>query len=136
MILVDSSVLIDIVEGQSTWADWSEQQLQKAKQHHDLAINLLIYAELSRDFASKSTLDEFLGDLGVRVEPLNGDVAFAAARAHQSYRAQGGLRSATLPDFFIGAHAINARCALLTRDPKRIRTYFPGVQLITPITNS
>ena len=132
MILVDSSVLIDVVEGQSTWADWSEQQLLKARQQHDLAINLLIYAELSRDFASKSTLNEFLGDIGVRVEPLNCDIAFSAARAHQGYRAQGGQRSATLPDFFIGAHASNAKCALLTRDPKRIRTYFPDVVLICP----
>ena len=132
MILVDSSVLIDVVEGQSTWADWSEQQLLKARQQHDLAINLLIYAELSRDFASKSTLNEFLGDIGVRVEPLNGDIAFSAARAHQGYRAQGGQRSAMLPDFFIGAHASNAKCALLTRDPKRIRTYFPDVVMICP----
>ena len=132
MILVDSSVLIDVVEGQSTWADWSEQQLLKARQQHDLAINLLIYAELSRDFASKSTLNEFLDDIGVRVEPLNGDIAFSAARAHQGYRAQGGQRSATLPDFFIGAHASNAKCALLTRDPKRIRTYFPDVVMICP----
>ena len=132
MILVDSSVLIDVVEGQSTWADWSEQQLLKARQQHDLAINLLIYAELSRDFASKSTLNEFLGDIGVRVEPLNGDIAFSAARAHQGYRAQGGQRYATLPDFFIGAHASNAKCALLTRDPKRIRTYFPDVVMICP----
>ena len=132
MILVDSSVLIDVVEGQSTWADWSEQQLLKARQQHDLAINLLIYAELSRNFASKSTMNEFLGDIGVRVEPLNGDIAFSAARAHQGYRAQGGQRSATLPDFFIGAHASNAKCALLTRDPKRIRTYFPDVVVICP----
>jgi predicted nucleic acid-binding protein len=132
MILVDSSVLIDIVGGQSTWADWSEQQLLKAKPKHDLAINLLIYAELSRDFASKSTLDEFLGDIGVRIEPLSGDIAFLAARAHQGYRAQGGQRSATLPDFFIGAHASNAKCSLLTRDPKRIRTYFPDVLVICP----
>ena len=132
MILVDSSVLIDVVEGQSTWADWSEQQLLKARQQHDLAINLLIYAELSRNFSSKSTMNEFLGDIGVRVEPLNGDIAFSAARAHQGYRAQGGQRSATLPDFFIGAHASNAKCALLTRDPKRIRTYFPDVVMICP----
>jgi predicted nucleic acid-binding protein len=132
MILVDSSVLIDLVGAKSIWADWSEQQLLKAKQQHDLAINLLIYAELSRDFASKSTLDEFLGDIGVRVEPLGGDIAFSAALAHQGYRAQGGQRSATLPDFFIGAHASNAKCALLTRDPKRIRTYFPDVLVICP----
>jgi predicted nucleic acid-binding protein len=38
----------------------------------------------------------------------------------------------TLPDFFIGAHAVDSQLALLTRDPKRIRTYFPDVVLIAP----
>jgi predicted nucleic acid-binding protein len=37
-----------------------------------------------------------------------------------------------LPDFFVGAHAVVARHALLTRDTRRYQVYFPTLELITP----
>ena len=57
---------------------------------------------------------------------------FMAGKAFQTYRAQGGARPGVLPDFFIGAHAAIEGCKLLTRNTKRLRTYFPTVELITP----
>lgn len=48
------------------------------------------------------------------------------------YRARGGLRRVILPDFLIGAHALIERCPLLTRDARRYRLAFPGLQRITP----
>ena len=41
------------------------------------------------------------------------------------------LRS-PLPDFFIGAHAAILGAPLLTRDPRRYRSYFPTLELIAP----
>jgi predicted nucleic acid-binding protein len=58
--------------------------------------------------------------------------AWLASRAFLAYRRQGGTRTAPLPDFFIGAHAEAADLTLLTRDPVRIRTYFPSVEIIAP----
>ena len=133
MILVDSSVLIDVIEEQDVrWADWSEAQITQARTRDVLGINLLVYSEISRDFSAKSSVDAFISDLGLQIDPLSPDIAFAAATAHASYRQSGGLRGATLPDFFIGAHAAVKGYPLLTRDAKRIRTYFPSVTLITP----
>jgi predicted nucleic acid-binding protein len=57
---------------------------------------------------------------------------FLAAKAFQRYRTAGGAKSNVLPDFFIGAHAAVAGLSLLTRDPKRYRTYFPKVDLVAP----
>jgi predicted nucleic acid-binding protein len=37
-----------------------------------------------------------------------------------------------LSDFFIGAHASVLDCAIVTRDARRYRTYFPRVRLVTP----
>ncbi len=132
MILIDSSVLIDITESQTDWAQWSEQQILQAKRLGVVAINLIIYAEISRDFSNKSQLDMFLKDIGISIAPMDNQCAFAAAQAHGAYRAAGGMRQATLPDFFIGAQASVQGYTLLTRDAGRIRTYFPNVSLITP----
>ena len=132
MILIDSSVLIDITESQTGWAQWSEKQVLQAKRLGNVAINLIIYAEISRDFSNKSQLDMFLSDVGINIVPMDDRCAFAAARAHDAYRAAGGTRQATLPDFFIGAQASVQGYTLLTRDAGRIRTYFPDVSLITP----
>ena len=40
--------------------------------------------------------------------------------------------TSVIADFFIGAHAYVAHLPLLTRDPRRVRTFFPSVRLITP----
>ena len=37
-----------------------------------------------------------------------------------------------LPDFLIGAHAQAEGLKLVTRDPDRVRTYFPNVALLLP----
>jgi predicted nucleic acid-binding protein len=58
--------------------------------------------------------------------------AFRAAQAFGAYRRAGGARTVVLPDFFIGAHASVLRVALLTRDAKRYRSYFPEATIIAP----
>jgi predicted nucleic acid-binding protein len=132
MILIDANVLIDIIEDKTIWTTWSRNALIDASRHDVLAINFIVYAEIAFSFHSKVELDMFLKELNAQVLPISDDIAYIAAQAHRAYKLAGGLRSATLPDFFIGAHASVQNYTLLTRDPKRIRTYFPDVKLITP----
>jgi predicted nucleic acid-binding protein len=132
MILIDANVLIDIIEDKSAWTNWSKNALIEASRHDAFAVNFIVYAEIAFSFANKEALDIFLNELNAQLLPISDDVAYLAAQAHRSYKLAGGLRTATLPDFFIGAHANSMGYPLLTRDPKRIRTYFPNVKLITP----
>lgn len=132
MILVDSSVLIDVIEQEPVWAEWSVERLFECAAQQALVINIVIYAEISRSFASAAAEDRFLKSAGIQMEHISLAGAFAAARAHTAYRAAGDSRVATLPDFFIGAQAQDQGHTLLTRDPSRIRTYFPQVRLICP----
>ena len=132
MILVDSSVLIDVIEQKPGWSEWSVNQLFVCAARDALAINLIIYAEISRSFADATSQDRFLQKAGIKLDAISPAAAFSAARAHTAYRLAGGLRQATLPDFFIGAHAQDRGHTLLTRDPVRIKTYFPTVPLICP----
>lgn len=130
--LIDSSVLIDLLGEDTPWAEWSENQLIAARLRGPLAINLMIYAEVARDFADQVLFEAFLRSCAVEIDPMDNEIAFLAAQAHRRYRAAGGPRQATLPDFLIGAHASVRAAPLLTRDPKRIRQHFPHVELIAP----
>ncbi len=133
MILVDTNVFVDLWTRDANWADWSEIELAKAAEAGPLGINPIIYAELCLGFDSDAQLEETLAEAGVRRLALPYEAAWPAARAFASYRKRGGRRSAPLPDFFIGAHALVEGLTLLTRDPRRYRTYFPRLRLIAPI---
>ena len=132
MILVDSSVLIDVIEAKPDWKHWSAAQLTQYSASDGLAINVMVFAEISRTFQNLEMQNRFLTAAAIKVVAIPNEAAYIAARAHLAYRAAGGTKTSTLPDFFIGAHAQVNAYALLTRDPGRIRTYFPRVTLITP----
>jgi predicted nucleic acid-binding protein len=50
VILVDTNVILDLVEDDPVWGDWSEHQLAAASLQSTLCINAVIYAELSIAF--------------------------------------------------------------------------------------
>jgi predicted nucleic acid-binding protein len=135
MLLVDTNVLVDILEDDPQWADWSIQQLQAQSQVHSLGINPIIYAELSLTFSTAEALDQTVTDLGLDVLEMPRPALFLAGKAFIRYCHAGGQKSNVLADFFIGAHAAVLGCPILTRDPRRYRTYFPTVPLITPTTD-
>ncbi|WP_454845292.1 type II toxin-antitoxin system VapC family toxin [Pseudomonas farris] len=133
MILVDTNVLIDVLEDDPVWADWSIQQLRAQSQIHELAINPIIYAELSQTFSSFEALDDVVTQLGLAVQEVPRPALFLAGKAFVRYRKVGGGKNNVLADFFIGAHAAVKKLPLLTRDAKRYRSYFPSVELIVPV---
>ena len=132
MILVDSCVLIDVIEADAVWGDWSLRQLEHALLAGGLAINLVVYGEIAKSFDSLAQLDAFVTQVGLVVEPIPRAAVYVAAQVHLAYRRNKGSMVSTLPDFFIGAHAAHAGYPVLTRDRKRFSTYFPDLTLICP----
>jgi hypothetical protein len=132
MVLVDSNVIMDVTGHDPTWESWSAKQLEHWGSREQLAVNPLIYAELSIDYDSPQDLDLDLSEWGFAKLDLPYEAAFIAGRAFLSYRRSGGTKHAPLPDFYIGAHAQVAGLRLLTRDAARNRTYFPRLRLIAP----
>ena len=130
--LVDSNVLIDVIEGTLAWSDWSRAALEVAGSEGPMVINQVIYAEVSVRYADTDELDLDLPLDYFSREQIPWPAAFLAGKAFVDYRRRGGQRQSPLPDFFIGAHAAVAGLRLLTRDPTRYRTYFPTVELIAP----
>lgn len=132
MLLVDTNVLVDVLEDDSQWADWSIGQLRAQSQIHPLLINPIIYAELSLTFSRVEALDQTLQSMELTLRELPRPALFLAGKAFAHYRRKGGKKTSILPDFFIGAHAAVLACPMLTRDAQRYRSYFPSVELITP----
>jgi len=130
--LVDSNVLLDIATRDANWFDWSTSALESAANESPLIINAIIYAEVSIGFRRIEDLETAIPASLYRRDPLPFEAAFLAGKAFLRYRRRGGTRVRPLPDFFIGAHAAIAQLRLLTRDPRRYRTYFPTVELIAP----
>ena len=132
MILVDTNVLLDLVTDDPLWAGWSQQQLDLASAQDELAINDIVYAELSVGYERMEQLDAMIRDAGLITAAIPRPALFLAGKAFQRYRSAGGRTTGVLPDFFIGAHAVIADTALITRDAARYRSYFPGIVLIAP----
>ena len=130
--LVDSNVLLDIFTEDDDWFEWSAAMLEQAGHAGALFINPLVYAEVSLHFTSIEDLDEALPPVFFRRVDLPWTASFLAGRAFLKYRRGGGTRASPLPDFYIGAHAAIAGLALLTRDARRYRSYFPTVRVIAP----
>jgi predicted nucleic acid-binding protein len=130
--LVDANVLLDVATSDAAWLEWSSHALEKAANESPLAINALIYAEVSISFTKIEDLEEALPSTIYRREPLPYEAAFLAGKAFLQYRRRGGAKTTPLPHFFIGAHAAVAGFRILTRDPRRYRTYFPTVTLVAP----
>jgi hypothetical protein len=131
MILVDTNVIIDVATEDPVWCDWSARHLS-ANRPMGIAINPIVYAELSVHYDGVETLEDALAGLSLARLDLPWEAAFVTGKAYRWYRARGGAKRSPLPDFYIGAHAAVAGLRLLTRDGRRYREYFPSLALITP----
>ena len=97
-----------------------------------LIIDQIIYAEVSVGFPTAEDCDSALVTRWVERVPIPWPASFLAGRVFLDYRRRGGPKLSPSPYFFIGAHAAVAGLPLITRDPRRYRTYFPTVELIAP----
>ena len=131
-MLVDTNVLLDVVLDDPKWADWSQGQLETASLTHRLAINSVVYSELSMAFARIEELEAALADASLTYERIPREALFLAGKVFLDYRRRQGSRTSVLPDFYLGAHAAVCEWPLLTRDRQRYRSYFPSVHLISP----
>jgi predicted nucleic acid-binding protein len=132
MVLVDTNVLVDVLQDDPAWAEWSIGQLRAQSIVHALAINAIVYAELSLSFSTVEALDRVVARMELTLHEVPRPALFLAGKAFAQYRRRGGAKAQVLPDFIIGAHAAVQGWSLLTRDAARYRSYFPTLQVIAP----
>ena len=150
---VDTNVLIDLFTPGNVQAAESRARLAEASQLGALLISEPAYAELVGEFGDRESLDFFLVDTGIRLEPSSREALQRAGDAWRTYtrRRPRGLvcarcgavqpvrcercgepiqsRQHLVADFLIGAHALVHADRLLTRDRGFYGTYFPDLEL-------
>ena len=132
MILIDTNILIDVYARDRIWEERSAAAIELAASREQLVINDVVYAELSPGFEQMKVLDDVLAQTHILRIAIPKFALFLAGHAFRRYRRQNGTKTGVLPDFFIGAHAVVEDAQLLTRDARRIQTYFPTVGIISP----
>jgi predicted nucleic acid-binding protein len=130
MVLIDINVIVDVLQDDPQWAEWSIRQLRAQALVHGLVINPVIYAETSLSFATVEAFDAVLARMELAMHEIPRSALFLAGKAFAKYRKRGGSKKQVLPDFFIGAHAAVLGWPLLTRDAGRYKTYFPTLEVL------
>jgi predicted nucleic acid-binding protein len=136
MTLFDSSVIIDARDDSSPWHDWAIGQIEHFGSTEGAGVNVVVLAEVSVRMEEPAAMGEMLLSWGMELLPLPVAAAAPAAKAFARYLKQRQksqeISKVPQPDFFIGAHAAAEGLKLVTRDPERIKTYFPSVKLVVP----
>jgi hypothetical protein len=130
---VDSSVILDVLSGDPGNASASLAALRKASREGRLIVSESVIAEVRPAFESNAFFDEFLGDWGLEFMPstLRSSIR-AGEMLRQMLARKKRQEGRILPDFLIGAHALEHADRLLARDRGFLRDYFTELALWDP----
>jgi hypothetical protein len=118
-VLVDATVLLDVLTDDPRWYAWSSTQLDACASEAELCINPIIYAEVSVGFERIEDFDDAVSpDAFTRLD-LPWEAGFLAGKVFLQFRRARGVRTSPLPDVCIGAHAALEGMTRLTRDARR-----------------
>ncbi len=131
MIAVDSSVLIEILIG-APQAEAAENALREALALGPVLVCDVVVAEICSSLRDGDQSMQALEDMGISFGEVECKSAIRAGEMQRRYRARGGARQRTVPDFIVGAHALLQCNALITRDAGFFRDYFKGLKVIVP----
>lgn len=133
---IDTSVLLDVLLQDPSFAAKSEEVLRRASKDGALIIAEVVYAELAGLFPNQTALDTFLQNTGIQMKSSNPAILWKAGELWRRFCAD-RLRHAAIArriiaDFLIGAHAMVHAEQLLTRDRDFYPKVFAGLRIVHP----
>ena len=120
MTLVDTNVLLDVLQGDVVWADWSRAALNLAAAQDTLFINPLVYAELSLAFVRIEELEAVVHEAGLEYRELPKEALFLGAKAFQAYRRGQSSRTPRPAAFFYWRACCGAWCCVVDARPPHL----------------
>ena len=96
MILVDTNVVLDVATSDQHWATWSVARLTELSLQHELAINEIVFAEVSVGYDRLEQVEELVTGLGLALHRTPPAALFLAGKAYDRYR------KACMLDHFLG----------------------------------
>ena len=131
--LLDTNILLSVLNTNEKHNAWSIAQLQAQKAKGPALICDIVYCEFSVGLPDRDSVDAAVGQLALeRLGRTSDEALFVAGKAYKKYRTQGGQKLNVLPDFLIGAVAQVHSLPLLTTNPGDYKGYFPQLTLISP----
>jgi len=128
---LDTSVILDVITDDPDWGDASEAALLGAYRLGALVIGECVLAEIVPALKSND-LNAFLREWRIQYLPTSQSAAIRAGRMFECYLRRSNQQKRVLPDFLIGAHALEHCKRLLARDRGYYRDYFEGLDLTEP----
>jgi len=111
--------------------------LAEASTKGSLIASEIVFAETSSAFTSQAVFQQQMSAFGIRFVPMTENAALMAGSLWRTYlsrtrRRPRATRGCVVPDFLIGAHALDCADALITRDRGLLRDYFTDLKIIDP----
>ena len=132
MVLVDTSVILDVLSDDSQWRAWSKSQLISASRHGGLAVNDVVYAELSIGYDDPAELEAMLVEWQLQLRQIPTMALFQAGKAFKRYRLSKGTKTGVLPRLLRWRACGGRRLASAHAGRGAHQNLFPAVALIAP----
>ena len=134
--VVDTCVILDILDGKSAFAERSSQALQ-SKMDDVLTVAPISYVELSPAFnGDVAAQNEFLRHIWVQHDfQGNEAVVLSAHKAwcdHVRSKRRGDAKKRPIADVLIGAYAMQ-KGGLITRNEDDFRSLYPTLNIFNPV---
>ena len=135
---VDTNVILDILLADPEFGPSSRDFISQLCNANDSLVACdVVWAEASAAFNDKAAFARLMNDFGIAYSPMPDNAAIRAGAIWRlarsaSHNAKVRQRLAIVPDFLIGAHALECADALVTRDRGFMRRWFADLKVVDP----